>query len=280
MTAGARNAAANARARIGDTLAGRFAVRLIELHIVDRALALSSKLFIAILPVSILSTSLVSGQSFGDELVARFGLSGAGAHAARTLFASPSQIQAGLGFLGVLILASSVLSFARALEAVYLDCWRLPPAPQQAFRRRLTWLAGFALYSIVLTPLRDVLHDPLAERLVAAAGAAALFLWTPYVLLGRRVTWRRLLPTSAITGGSILIAGVISAIVMPQLLTNDTVRYGLIGFAFGIVSWLFVLSAVLIAAAALGSLIDEHTHAGEIDGPAATVAAAPPRVGV
>jgi hypothetical protein len=29
---------------------------------------------------------------------------------------------------------------------------------------------------------------------------------------------------------------------MPQLLTNDTVRYGLIGFAFGLVTWLFVIS--------------------------------------
>ena len=100
--------------RFGHTLAGEFLVRLLELRIVDRALALSSKLFIAILPVSILSTSLVSDQGFGDELVARIGLKGAGADAARTLFASPNEVQAGFGFLGLLILASSVLSFSRA----------------------------------------------------------------------------------------------------------------------------------------------------------------------
>ena len=87
----------------------------------------------------------------------------------------------------MLILASSVLSFARALEAVYLDCWRLPPSPRQAVRRRITWLGGFALYTIALSPLRGVLDDPLAERIVAVVGAGALFLWTPYVLLGRRV---------------------------------------------------------------------------------------------
>jgi membrane protein len=265
--------------RLRETLAGRFALRLVELQVVDRALALSSKLFIAILPVTILSTSLVSGQAFGDELVARFGLTGAGAHAARTLFASPSQVQAGFGFLGLLILASSVLSFARALEGVYLDCWRLPPSSGQAFRRRLAWLAGFGIYVIALSPLRSLLTDPLAQRLVAAAGAGALFLWTPYVLLGGRVPWRRLLPTAAITGGSILVGGVVSAIVMPQLLTHDTVRYGLIGFAFGIVTWLFVLASVLIAAAALGSLIDEHTHEGDLDR-AATAVETTPRVGV
>jgi membrane protein len=268
---GVRVTAENAWLRFGHTLAGRFLVRLVELQVVDRALALSSKLFIAILPVTILSTSLVSGQAFGDELVLRFGLTGPGADAARMLFASPSQVQAGLGFLGVLILASSVLSFARALEGVYLDCWRLPPAPSQAFRRRLTWLGGFALYALVLSPMRNLIADPLAQRLVAAAAAAALFLWTPYVLLGRRVTWRRLVPTSVLTGGAILVAGVVSAIVLPEILTHNTVRYGLIGFAFGIVSWLFAMAAVIIAAAALGSLIDERARTPDSAGPEPSV---------
>jgi membrane protein len=260
VTAAARDAAAGAWLQLEHTLAGRFAVRLLELRVVDRALALTSKLFIAILPASILSTSLVSGQAFGDELVERLGLTGAGAQAARVLFASPSQVQAGLGFLGVLILASSILSFARALEGVYLDCWQLPGASAQAFRRRITWLAGFCVYITVLSPLRALITDPLAQRIAAAAGAGALFLWTPYVLLGGRIGWRRLMPTAVITGGAILIAGVVSAIVMPELLTHDTERYGLIGFAFGIVTWLFAMATVVIAAAVLGSLVDERSR--------------------
>ena len=42
------------------------------------------------------------------------------------------------------------------------------------------------------------------------------------------------------------------------MLTTSTERYGLIGFAFTIVSYLFVAAAVVIAAAALGSLLDER----------------------
>jgi membrane protein len=253
--------ATSAWSRLQDTFAGRFAVRLIELRVVDRSLALSSKLFIAILPVTILSSSLVSSQGLGEEIGGRFAHPGAGAHAARALFASPSEVQAGLGLFGLVILASSVLSFARALESVYVDCWRLPPSAPRAFKRRLTWLGGFCVYMVILTPLREVLDDPLAQRLIAALAGAALFLWTPYVLLGGQVAWRRLVPTAVITGCSILVAGVVSALVMPQLLTHDTERYGLIGFAFGIVSWLFALAAVVIAAAALGSLIDERASA-------------------
>ena len=255
---GARAAVIEALPRLEATFAGRFVVRLVELRIVDRALALSSKLFVAMLPLAILSSSVFAGESFGDELIARFGLTGPGANSARELFASPGQVQSSLGVLGLLILVSSVLSFARALEAVYLDCWRLPPSPPGAFKRRLAWLGGLFVYTIVLTPLRSLLTDPLGHRLVAAAGAAALFLWTPYVLLGRRVEWRRLVPTGLITGGSILIMGVGAAIALPRMLTNSTEHYGLIGFAFSIVSYLFVVAAVIIAAAALGSLVDEQ----------------------
>lgn len=249
---------AAARARLETTFLGRFIERLLELRLVDRSLALSSKLFIAILPLSILSTSLVSNESFGDELVDRFGLNGAGAHAARLLFASPSQVQSGIGLIGALILVSSVLSFARALEAVYLDSWGLEPSPLGALKRRLTWLAGFITYGVVLSPLREIMSDPLAGRIVAACGAALLFLWTPYVLLGRRVPWRRLVPTGAITGAAILVFGIGSAITLPRQVTQNTDRYGLIGFAFSLVSWLFIAAGVVIAAAVLGAQIDEH----------------------
>jgi membrane protein len=255
---GIRAAAAELVPRLEHTLAGSYLVRLVELRVVDRALALSSKLFVAILPLAILSSSVLSSQGFGDELVNRFGLTGAGADAAHQLFASPSQVQSSIGLLGLVILVSSVLSFARALEAVYLDCWRLPALGAGAIKRRLLWLAGLCVYITLLAPLRSLLSDTSAHRLVAATGAAVLFLWTPYVLLGGRVTWRRLLPTSAITGASSLALNLGAAITLPGMLTTSTLRYGLIGFAFSIVTYLFVMSAVLIAAAALGSLLDER----------------------
>ena len=65
-------------------------------------------------------------------------------------------------------------------------------------------------------------------------------------------------PTGVITGASILIMGIGAAIALPRMLTNSTEQYGLIGFAFSIVSYLFVGAAVVIAAAALGSLVDER----------------------
>jgi hypothetical protein len=262
-----RHAPTPARAtweRFETTLAGRFVQMVIELQAVDRALALASKLFIAIIPLSILCTAVVSGEDFGTELVARFGLTGEGAHAARALFASPAQVQGGIGLLGLVILVSSILSFARALERVYLDVWRLPPADAAAVRTRLTWLAGLIAYLVVLSPVKTALNDMDAERatrFVVAVGAAALFLWTPSILLGRRVPWRRLLPTAAITGAATLGLGISSVIAMPGVVSHNTARYGLIGFTFSMVSWLFVAALVVVGAAILGKLVDDELAA-------------------
>jgi membrane protein len=255
--------------RAEGTLAGRFLHALIELRAIDRSLALASKLFIAILPLSILSTALISGREYGDQLVDRFGLTGSGAEAARTLFASPAQVQAGVGALGLVILGSSVFSFARALERVYLDCWDLSQQQQRAaMRSRGIWLAGFFLALAALSSLHAATAGTSGEGLAVATagvGGALFFLWTPHVLLGGRVPWRRLLPTAAITGGAMLLLAVGSAIVMPQLVSHNTVRYGLIGFTFSLVSWLFSAAVLLVSAAILGALVDRR---GSRPGPA------------
>ena len=256
----ARSAVETTLRRLAETAIGRYAEALIEMRIVDRALALASKLFVAILPLSILSTALVSGRSFGEQLVIRFGLTGEGARAARALFASPAIVQSGVGVIGLVMLVSSVLSFGRALERVYLDSWGLPAA-RAAVKGRLVWLAGFCVFLVIVTPVHSLvasLGAPRFTQVVAAVLGGALFLWTPYVLMGRRVAWRRLLPTAAISGAAALLFGVGSAILMPGVVTQNATRYGYIGVAFSLVTWLFCLASLIVAAAVLGAQLERE----------------------
>jgi membrane protein len=246
--------------RFERSFAGMFLGTLLEMRVVDRALALASKCFIAILPLSILSNAVVSGRGFGDELVRRFGLTGDGAAAARALFATPSQVEAGVGALGLLILVTSVLSFARALERVYLEAWRLPaPTGAGAARTRLLWLASLFVTLSVLS----VFHADWSgtRSLIASTVAGGVFFaWTPYVLLGRRIAWRRLVPTVAFSGAGILALGIGSAIVMPELVSRNTARYGQVGLAFSLVSWLFSAAVLVVAVAVFGALVDRRRH--------------------
>ncbi len=255
----------DARRRLDATFAGRYANELVELRVIDRSLAVASKLFIAVLPISILSTAVVSGSSFGDELVRRFGLTGSGADAARLLFAAPTQVEASIGLLGFVILCSSVLSFSRALERVYLDCWRLPPLAS-GMGRRLLWLAGFVVVITALAQARSSWVDPdtpVVQWILGMVGAGLFFLWTPYLLLGRRIGVRRLVPTAVLTGAGTLALGIGSTITMPAYISHDTERYGLVGFTFAVVSWLFAASLVIVGTAALGAMLDRRARGAE-----------------
>jgi membrane protein len=240
------------------TFAGACVHSFVELRAIDRALALASKCFVALLPLSILSTAVISGREFGDELVRRFGLTGSGARAARLMFASPAEVQAGVGVIGFVILLSSAFSLARAFERVYLDAWRLAPSGgRTAVNRRLAWLLTLLVVWAVLVELHALL--PQKRGIVPTSVAAGLFfLWTPYVLLGHRVDWRRLLPTSAITTTAALALGIGSVVIMPPLITRNTDRYGLIGLTFSLVSWLFVAALLIVTAAILGAELDRR----------------------
>lgn len=250
-------AAASARAAwkgFEGSLAGEFLRTFVELRVVDRSLALASKSFVAVLPLTILSTAVVSGRAFGDELVRRFGLTGLGASAARQLFAAPSEVEASIGVFGFVLLVSSVMSFARSLERVYLDAWRLPPPVGKAALGRVAWLGGLFFTLVALVEVHT-LWPHSGRMLQSVVGGGLFFLWTPYVLLGRRVSGRTLLPSSAITCLAVVALGIGSAIIMPGLVTRNTGRYGLIGFTFSLVSWLFAAMLLIVSAAVLGALI-------------------------
>lgn len=251
------------------TVPGACVSTFVEMRAIDRALALASKCFIALLPLSILSTAVISGREFGDELVRRFSLTGSGARAARVLFATPAEVQAGVGVVGVVILISSALSLARAFERVYLDAWRLPAPGGRPTVNRLGWLLGMLVIWAALVEVHAL--APSQRSLIPTAiGAGLFFLWSPRVLLGGRVSWRRLLPTAVITGGAVVVLAVGSDVVMPRLISSNTDRYGMIGLAFSLVSWLFSAALLIVAVTILGAELDRRLRPnGVMRGPPA-----------
>ncbi len=250
------------KARFERSLAGEVMVELVRLEVVERSLALASKLFVAVIPLSIIISAVVPGaDNFGDSLVNRLGLTGAGAKATRTLFATNGEIRGAVSVLGVVILLYSVFSFTRGLQRVYLDVWRLPAQQFEAVVRRATWVVTFVAFTAFFSPLRDFTDRndlPVAGRTVAFVSGAALWLWTPYLLLGRRLPWRRLLPTGLVTAACIALYSLCSAVYLPGIFTENANRYGLIGIAFGMVTWLFGYAAVVIAAAAVAGTWDRR----------------------
>lgn len=252
-------------ARFAHTLPGRMVDGLLRINIIDRALALSSKAFVVLIPLTILTGAVVQGESFGDELIERFGLDGQGAQAAQTLFSSPDEVKAGASAFGIAFLLFGGLSLARGVERVYLDAWQLGALPGSVVRR-LGWIASVVGFLSIADPVREllgVLGLPLDGKIVSLALATLLWLWTPYLLLAQRVTWQRLLPMALLTATATTALGVASLVYMPAMVSENASRYGLIGVAFALVSWLFAYCCAVIGAIVIAAVLAGRTPLGD-----------------
>jgi uncharacterized BrkB/YihY/UPF0761 family membrane protein len=49
-----------------------------------------------------------------------------------------------------------------------------------------------------------------------------------------------------------------TALFLPTIFTRNAERYGLIGVAFGLVTWLFAYAAVVIVSAVVGGTLDRY----------------------
>jgi membrane protein len=261
---GGRSLVQRLRGWFEQTYLGACIERIIELRVFDRALALASRAFVALLPLAIVLTALSPAArdgGFAGGLIDRFELEGRGADAVRQLFATPNEVKGGVTVFGLLVMLYSVYSFARLLARTYEAAWHLPKAGVGGAARGILWVLELALYVALLAPIRRVVDENAGDavsEMVALALATVVWLVTPYLLLAGRIRYRALLPTALLTAASMGVASAVSVIYMPNAITTSAERYGLVGVAFTFVSWLIGLSAVVVVAAAIGAVTAER----------------------
>ena len=240
--------------------------RAVETRMLDSALALASRLFVAVIPVALLVSSfLPGGLTFAERLVTGLQLHGAGRVAAERLFATPDVVRAGMTVATCLVAAWSLMSCGGVLQRTYRSAWRLETLGSASWRRdagrRLLWAAALAVYVGATFGLADVsAHGVLA---IARDGARvvlalAFFLWSPYVLLGRQVAPRRLLPTAILGAVALGAVTAVAPLYLPGVASASARSYGLVGFAFAFVTWLFVQALLIVGAAVAGAVIGER----------------------
>ena len=241
---------------------GRCIYRFIELESVDRSVALSSRAFVAVIPLAMVASALSpAGESFGERIVDRFELEGAAAQAVRQLFAAPSDVRGAVSVVGLIALVVTSVSLGRMIQRTFERIWRLETEGPRGVLRALAWIGIFALWMAVVVPIRNALQDlelPGLGLIVTVASSTALWVWTPYVLLGGRVSWRRLLPSAVITGVGLSILTAASILYLPRTIDRAAELYGLIGVTFTFISWLFATAVVIIASAIVGAEASEH----------------------
>jgi membrane protein len=229
---------------------------------VDRAMVLASQAFTALIPLLILVSATVptgSEDLVSDAFVRRFKLAGQAATAVREVFAHSGD--GSTGVLSVLLLVFSGVSLARRLQRMYLQAWGLDPL--RGVRGSAYAALGLVALVVeigVLSMLRSVLrHLPLdALPGLLPSMLASSLLWTsiPWLLLDRRVPWRRLLPAGALTGISTSVFGVATTIYMPELIESYSLQYGLFGVTLALVGWLLSVAMIVVTATVIAAELD------------------------
>jgi membrane protein len=166
-----------------------------------------------------------------------------------------------VSLLSVLLLLFSGVSLTRRLQRMYQDAWRLAPLP--GVRRSLNAASGLAALLVEISLL--YLIGTLVRSLPFAwsfgfplSAVAGLLLWTsvPYLLLDRRVPWRRLLPGGALVGLCSGLYGFATTLYMPRLMQTYNERYGLFGVTIALVSWLLCIALIVVAATVVAAEFD------------------------
>jgi membrane protein len=238
------------------------AVRFLQLQGIDRATALAGQAFTALIPLLIVYGAFVStadGRDFADQLVRLFHLRGSTAASLHSALAPARTVENEVSTLGAVLLVFSSLSFTRALQRLYQLAWSQSSLGLWAAKWGLAWLAivvaGLTVRPLVLGGL-----DGVPRLGLSLVMAAALWLVTPYVLLGLRIAWRRLLPSALLTAAGMTALEVSSAVWMPRTVATSARQFGVIGVAFALLSWLVAAGIVLVAAAAAGRAVDDRRH--------------------
>jgi membrane protein len=232
--------------------------RFVALEGFDRAMALAGQMFAALMPLLIVVGAVTpgGGKDVADGLTKRLNLSGGAANTLHQAVAQPASIRSSVTALGVFLLLVSALSFTRALQRLYLRAWRLPTLGVAANGWGLIWLAAFSVYWILQPVVVGVFGGLLADVMTVAL-SAALWLFTPWILVGKRIPWRRLVPQAGLTAIGLGAVTVGALVYGPRAMTSTANQFGFIGVAFTLISLLFFASLVLVVAAAVGATLVE-----------------------
>jgi membrane protein len=228
-----------------------------------QATVLAAQAFTSLIPFMVVVAALAPGESdIADRIVERFDLSGASARSVQQLFASAGETQSAVTWVSVIILLLSALSFTRALQRLFQRAYGYDPGGlRRDAQRGVGWMVALAVWLVVSSPLKGALEDvggPVFAVALATVTGFVLWLGTPVLLLGER-DWRRLAPGAAVSGVLGALFGVASAIYVPIAMTWSADRYGLIGIAFALQSWLLVLAFLVVAGAVVGATVVERT---------------------
>jgi len=243
--------------RLEVSFAGRSLQRFVALQGLDRAVVLASQTFTALIPLLLLVSAWAPAgrrDVVAIAIIRRFELDGESADAVNQLFAHPGDGTTGV--LSVFLLLFSGLSLARRLQRTYRHAWGVEgPAGARGALGAVLGLAVLVLGVVLLYTARTLVGSALVTP-VAVVTSFLVWVSVPWLLMDRRIAWRRLIPGGALTAACSSIYGVASTIYMPPLFETYSRRYGLFGVTLALIGWLLCIALIVVASTAVAAELD------------------------
>lgn len=238
--------------------------RLLENEFIDRSVALGAKAFVSFFPAIIVVASFAPPSvrsSIADTITHRAGLTSNGLTIFHEAFATSESVKRATGVLGLLFTFFYVNSFTSALQRVYLRAWRRPRSGRvSGYALGAIWLAGFVVYLSMVGGARAVLGHGVGVAgfgVLALAGAVGLWWITPWIMLGRAVRLRALLPTGLLTGLAMTAYALTATVWMPRSVHQNQNQFGFFGVTLSLVTWLSGAAMVVVVCACAAPVLAE-----------------------
>ncbi|HZO08249.1 MAG TPA: hypothetical protein VFC77_02640 [Myxococcota bacterium] len=241
--------------------------RFVEIEGSQQATVLAAQAFTSLIPFLVVVAAFGPGDGdLADKIDDAFNLSGSAERSMSALFNSAGETESAVTWVSIIILVLATTSFARAMQRMFERSYEVEKAPLREAWWSLVWLAAFAAWIVIAGPLREAFRDIGIVLAVVASTATGFVLWlgTPMILLHGRIEWHRLAPGALVSGLLAALATVASSIYLPVAMTWSAERYGLIGIAFALQSFLVVMGFVIVIGAVVGAVTSE-LHGAQIE---------------
>ncbi|MFC7451203.1 hypothetical protein [Rhodococcus daqingensis] len=249
-----------ARGWLKRTSAGRTVARvikgIIDIELADRSMTLAAQEFTSVLPVIIAVGTIGNLDAVGDTLYEQLGLDPSGLDLS-TITAgsleSNTPTFATFGVIGMLMVILGGTSFARALGRLYGRVWNIPTLTIRGSWRWVAVLMAVASSIALLGVARNLAGiDWVGPPLAFGSELIIWFaLWSavPYLLTEGRLAGRVLWATAAMTAAGLALLRIAGRIYLPLAGESAQEKFGALGLVFTAITWMFVMSGVVVAAA-------------------------------
>ena len=253
------------RDRLDASTVGHVQRRFVQVDLTNQALILAALAFSLLVPVLVTIAALLplgGDHSLPATVAARFGLTARSTADLQKLFPTRAAVRDSSTVIGTVFTLVSAYAWPTALQRGYEVAWGVTSRGWRGLWRPLVWLTAFLAAGAVLLVLPvSPLGEPWRTVLLLLLGTPVVFAWswwTQHFLLRGAVAWRLLLPGAVAMTGGLLVLRVAAGLYLSTAISSNYRQYGPLGIVFMLLTWLVLVSTVMLGGPVLGAALHEH----------------------